>query len=143
MSRPIRYFLRNPVVLRNLCAFLATLEINAEHPWVVEIKAVTRSLEQNAKFHAICGDFEKQGTYMGRTLTLAQWKVLFISGHAIATGLGADLVPGIEGEFVNIRESSAQMSVKRMASLIEYVTAYAVGQGIELSDGKDSYYHAA
>ena len=137
MSHPVRYFLRNPGVLRNLCAFLATLEINAEHPWVVEIKTVTRSLEQNAKFHAICGDFAEQGTYMGRQLSLAQWKVLFISGHAKATGLGADVVPGLEGEFVNLRESSAQMSVSRMASVIEYVIAYAADQGIPLSDFKE------
>ena len=134
MSRPVRYFLRNAQVMRNLCAFLATLEINADHPWVIEIKEITRSLEQNSKFHAICGDFEKKATYMGRQLTLVQWKVLFISGHAMATGLGADLVPGLEGEFVNIRESSAQMSVKRMASLIEYVIAYAAETGVELSD---------
>lgn len=134
MSRPVRYFLRNAQVMRNLCAFLATLEINADHPWVIEIKEITRSLEQNSKFHAICGDFEKKATYMGRHLTLVQWKVLFISGHAMATGLGADLVPGLEGEFVNIRESSAQMSVKRMASLIEYVIAYAAETGVELSD---------
>lgn len=33
----------------------------------------------------------------------------------------ADVLPGLEGEYVNIRESSAQMSVKRMASLIEYI----------------------
>lgn len=134
MSHPVRYFLRNPGVLRNLCAFLATLEINPDHPWVIEIKEMTRSLEQNSKFHAICGDFEKHATYMGRQLSLAQWKVLFISGHAKATGLGADVVPGLEGEFVNLRESSAQMSVSRMASVIEYVIAYAAETGVELSD---------
>ena len=66
MSHPVRYFLRNAAVLRNLCAFLTTLAINADHPWVVEIKEITRSLDQNSKFHAICGDFEKQATYMGR-----------------------------------------------------------------------------
>ena len=135
MSRPLRYFLRTAAVVRNLCAMLATLPVDADRPWVVEIKEMTRNLEQNAKFHALCGDFAEQATYMGRKLTLAQWKVLFISGHAIATGQGADVVPGIEGEFVNIRESSAQMSVKRMSSLIEYVIAYAAETGVTLSDG--------
>lgn len=91
---------------------------------IMILKDSTRSLEQNAKFHALCSDAAKTMTYMGRKLTLDQWKVLFISGHAIATKIGADMVPGLEGEFVNLRESSAQMGVKRMTSLIEYTQAY-------------------
>lgn len=87
-------------------------------------KEPTRSLDQNALLHALFSDIAKQSTWHGRTLTPHQWKVLLISGHAIATGLGSDMVPGIEGEFVNIRESSARMSVSRMASLIEYVLAW-------------------
>lgn len=91
---------------------------------VVKVSEPTRSLEQNAKLHALFSDLAAQHSHMGRKLTADQWKVLMISGHAIATGLGVDMVPGLEGEFVNIRESSANMTVARMASLIEYVTAY-------------------
>ena len=91
---------------------------------ILTIKDSTRSLDQNAKFHALCNDAAKTMTYMGRVLKTDQWKVLFISGHAIATKIGADMIPGLEGEFVNLRESSAQMGVKRMASLIEYTQAY-------------------
>lgn len=47
-----------------------------------------------------------------------------ISAHAIATQEGAEVVRGIEGELVNIRESSALMSKKRATSLIEYVTCF-------------------
>ncbi|MDO9982934.1 recombination protein NinB, partial [Glaesserella parasuis] len=39
-----------------------------------------------------------------------------------------------EGELVNIRESTAQMSVKRMASLIEYVQAYCDLNGVILNN---------
>ena len=34
-------------------------------------------------------------------------------------------VPGLEGEFINIRESTAAMSKARGASLIEYAQAFA------------------
>lgn len=91
---------------------------------ILTIKDSTRSLDQNAKFHALCGDAARDLQFMGRKLTLEQWKVLFVSGHAIATKMGVDMVPGLEGEFVNLRESTAQMGVKRMASLIEYTQAY-------------------
>lgn len=102
--------------------------------WRVEAKPASRTLDQNAKLHAMFGDLEKKAKHLGRQLTAVQWKTLLISGHAIATGLGVEMVPGIEGEFVNIRESSAQMSKARMASLIEYITAWAADQGIEFNE---------
>src|SRR6478752_5880646 len=87
---------------------------SAEVGMVVEIKPATRNLEQSAKFHAICGDFEKSGIeWAGKKRDAAAWKVLLVSGHAIATGLGAEMVPGLESEFVNIRESTAKMSKGR------------------------------
>lgn len=92
---------------------------------VVRVSAPRRGLEQNAKFHAICDDIAKAGLpWAGKPRTAAQWKVLLISGHATATKEGAEMVPGLEGEFVNIRESSALMSVKRASSLIEYALAF-------------------
>ena len=91
---------------------------------ILTIKDPTRTLEQNSMFHALCTEASMKCLFMGKQIKAAQWKVLFISGHAIATGIGADIVPGLEGEFVNIRESSAQMGIKRMTSLIEYTQAY-------------------
>jgi len=60
--------------------------------------------------------------------------VLLVSGHAVATKEGADMVPGMEGEFVNLRESTALMSVRRAASLIEYSIAFCAINRIELSE---------
>jgi len=114
---------------RLLEAFLPGRELTV----TIEEAKDGRSLPQNAIFHAICGDVSRQAMYMGKNHSPDQWKVLFISGHAIATGIGAEVVPGLEGEFLNIRESSARMSKKRMNSLIEYTTAWCVGNGIQLS----------
>lgn len=88
---------------------------------VVQIKDPTRNGDQNAKFHAICSDFAKSSIkWAGKRRSAEEWKVLLISGHAVATKQGAEIVPGLENEFVNIRESSAKMSKSRMCSLIEY-----------------------
>ena len=97
---------------------------DAPDGYLCKIRPPTRSLDQNAKLHALFSDLAEQCTHYGRRLTADQWKVLMISGHSIATGLGVDLVPGVEGEMVNIRESSASMTVQRMTSLIEYIHAY-------------------
>jgi len=102
---------------------------------MVTIQQRTRTLDQNAKFHAICGDLAKSDmTWAGKRRTLAQWKVLLVSGHAVATKEGSEIVPGLENEFVNIRESTAQMSKKRGASLITYAIAFCDEAGVVLSE---------
>lgn len=105
--------------------------MSAPDGFIVEIKEPNRSLEQNAKFHALCNDIAKSGyQFAGKPRKPSAWKVLLVSGHAVATDEGSEIVPGIEGEFVNIRESTASMSVKRGASLIEYTLAYCHANGI-------------
>jgi hypothetical protein len=102
---------------------------------VVTIAPPTRSLEQNAKLHAILTDLARSGMkWAGKRRTMEEWKAIVISGHAVATGAGGEVIPGIEGEFVAIRESSAHMNVSRAASLIEYLLAFCAEQGIELTE---------
>ena len=96
---------------------------------VVTFSEPTRSDGQSAKFHAICGDLARARVpWMGKPRTAAQWKVLLISGHAVATKEGAELVNGLEGELVNLRESTATMTRRRSSSLIEYAQAFAAQQ---------------
>ena len=114
-------------------AILATT-LDKDKPVTIRITDYKRNLDQNAKFHAMVADISRQVQWCGRWLKPEQWKVLLISGHAVATKQEADVLPGLEGEYVNIRESSAQMSVKRMASLIEYTTSWAVEQGVRFTD---------
>ncbi len=110
--------------------------ITSEMPegWMVICKPKTRTMDQNAKFHALCYDIEKSRVmWAGKLRTAAQWKVLLVSGHAIATGEGADVVPGLEGEFINIRESTAAMDRTRASSLIEYTLAFCAQHHIDLN----------
>lgn len=107
--------------------------LEAPEGFRVEIKPRTRSSDQNALLHTLFSEVAQRAVWQNRKLTAAQWKVLFISGHAMATKQGADMVPGLEGELCNIRESSARMSVARMTSLIEYVLAWSAEQGIHFN----------
>lgn len=117
--------------LRELWAWAKPL-LMAGHRMVLEIKPENRSLDQNAKFHAICTDIAKSGMqWAGKERSAEQWKVLLVSGHATATKLGSEMVPGLEGEFVNVRESTARMSRARASSLIEYALAFCAANSIE------------
>ena len=57
-----------------------------------------------------------------------------VSAHKIATGGKAEMVIGLEGEVINLRESTAQMGVQRLASLIEYITAWGAENGVKFND---------
>lgn len=105
----------------------------ADEGHVVTLAEPNRNLEQSAKFHAMCGDIAKQKEFAGAIRKPEQWKMLLISGHAVATKQGSEMVPGLEGEWCNLRESTASMGIKRMSSLIEYVIAYCAENGIMLS----------
>ena len=90
---------------------------------VVTIKESTRSIQQNAMLHSLFQSLHGK-EWAGRPRNAETWKLLMVSAHAIAAGRPAEVILGLEGEMVNIRESTAQMSVDRMASLISYVQAW-------------------
>lgn len=105
---------------------------NAPDGYICTITEPKRNLEQSAKFHALCNDISKQVPFAGSMRTPEQWKILLVSGHAAATKQGSEMVPGLEGEFVNLRESTAAMGKARMSSLIEYALAYCADKGVKL-----------
>lgn len=101
---------------------------------VVSIKEETRTEEQNRLLHPLLTDISKQCEWMGKKRTMLQWKVILVSAHAIATGQPAEMVIGIEGEVVNLRESTASMSKRRFSSLVEYVLAWGADNGVKFSE---------
>ncbi len=106
----------------------------AEAPlgYVMTLREPNRTSDQNAKFHALCSDLEKSRIHWaGKPRDAAAWKVLLVSGHATATKEGSEMIPGLEGEFVNVRESTALMSKSRGSSLIEYAQAFCAAHGVE------------
>ena len=105
-----------------------------EKPFVIEIKPLTRTIDQNAKLHAMFSELEDQAELNGQKFSADQWKCLMISAHTIATKEKCKMVIGIEGEIVNVRESSAKMSVARLCSLIEYIYAWGSGNGVVFKD---------
>lgn len=99
--------------------------LSAPDGWIAKFTPPTRTSEMNAKFHAMCGEIARSGiTWAGKPRTADQWKVLLVSGHAVATKEECEIIPGLEGEFINVRESTALMSKKRGSSLIEYTQAF-------------------
>lgn len=128
-----RFILINDRVRANALEAIRT----APERHVVSLAEPTRSNDQNAKFHAILTDIARSPIqWAGRRRTVDEWKALIISGHAVATKSAGEVIPGLEGEFVAIRESSASMTVRRASSLIEYTLAFCAQNGVELHETK-------
>ena len=127
-----QFFLRSNQVRLNCIEFIKELPTDDKKPLVVKIQPMTRSLEQNSKLHALLSDISKQCEFNGQNIDT--WKMIMVSAHKIATGGKAEMVIGLEGEVINLRESTAQMSVQRLASLIEYTTAWGVENGVKFND---------
>lgn len=122
----MKYILAHPTARQRAHAAIDA----APEGWYVEVKEATRSLEANAALHATLTDVSRQLVYLGKKRSVTFWKGVFVSGWEIATGCKPEIVPGLECEFINIRESTTKMSNKKIASLIEYITAYGSQQGV-------------
>jgi hypothetical protein len=98
--------------------------LDAPEGYVVKVGPESRSDAQNRMLHPLLTDISKQCEWMGKKRTMLQWKTIMVSAHSIATGSPSEMVIGIEGEVVNLRESTAAMSKERFSSLMEYVLAW-------------------
>lgn len=127
-QHPRLFVLRDPAVRQRAADYvLRGADDNSE----VLVTAEKMNNGQRGKFHALCKDLERSGLeWKGRRRLAREWKVLLISGHAVATHEDAEVVEGLEGELVSIRESTATMSKGRGASLITYTLAFCALQGV-------------
>ena len=92
---------------------------------VVTIKEPTRSLEQNAKLHAMLQDVSFHCPE-GRMYTVHVWKRIFQS----YLGYELSFVHGLNGEPVPVEAKTSGMSVKAMSDLIEVIYAYGTQHGV-------------
>lgn len=103
--------------------------------YVVTVRPAGRTLDQNARLHAMLSDIAASGfEWAGCRRTVDELKVLFVSAHAIAEGRHQEVVRGLEDEPVALRESTASMSKERLGSLMDYIESWCVQHGIKLRE---------
>ncbi len=102
-------------------------------PLRLKIEPATRSLQANARLHAILKDVAEQALWMGRKRDVDYWRALMVSGWMVAhEGVMPELAEGLEGERFILRESTATMSGARLAGVMAYAEAWAVSNGVVL-----------
>ncbi|PLR48655.1 hypothetical protein CYR40_05665 [Chimaeribacter arupi] len=123
------YFLIDSIRRRNCIEYIQTLPANPESPLVVTIQERTRSISQNAKLWACLNDISEQVNWHGRKLTSEEWKWVFTAALK-----KQDVVPGIDGGFVVLGQSTSRMAVREMRDLIELISAFGAEHNVRFSD---------
>lgn len=99
----------------------------------VKVEPVTRSLEQNAKLHALLSDIAKQIDWAGSKRDVETWKRLLVAAWLRARGEPLEMLPAIDGHGVDIVfRRTSELTIPEMIELIEYIQAWAVDTGVEL-----------
>lgn len=93
-----------------------------------------RSIEQNRKLHAMLTDIANQIEHYGQKLNVTIWKRLTTAAWLREIGHQPQMIPAIDGHGVDvIFERTSKLSMKQMASLIQWVEAFGVEKGVRFS----------
>jgi hypothetical protein len=112
-------------------AMQAVLE--APTGYAVEIRPKNRSLDQNAKIHALIQEISRIVVWAGKLQEVETWKRLLTAAWLRARGEPVEMLPAIDGYGVDVVfRPTSKLTVEEMSEFIEYVQAWAVEQGIQV-----------
>ena len=97
--------------------------------YVVEIRKKTRSIIQNSRLWAMLGDISKQVDWYGKKLSPESWKHVFSSALK-----KQEVVPGLNGDFVVLGQSTSRMTVSEMRDMQELMSAFGDERGVKWSE---------
>jgi len=111
-------------------AFKWICSIGFDKSFVVEVKPLTRTLEQNAKLWAMLNDVSEQVNWHGQKLTPEDWK------HVFSAALNQQrVVPNIDSTgFVVLGQSTSKMTVRQMADMIELINAFGAERNVNFKE---------
>jgi len=111
-------------------AFRYAESFGYELPYVIEVRPLTRTIEQNAKLWALLGEISEQVNWHGQKLSSEDWK------HVFSAALNQQrVVPNIDSTgFVVLGKSTSKMSVAEMMDMIELIHAFGAQRGVKFKD---------
>jgi hypothetical protein len=94
-----------------------------------------RTTEQNAALHATLTDISRQKLWAGKRLDVEAWKRLMVAAFERANKHPAEFYPALDGQgFDVVYRRTSHMSKKELSELLEYVTAWAVDNEVQLRE---------
>lgn len=101
------------------------------YPFIVEVRDVTRTDEQNRLMWPCLKAFADQATLRGERYTKEQWKSVFMQ----ALGHPQDMLPTLdESTWFSAGLRSSKLTVPEFSALIELIHAEAAERGVDLKE---------
>lgn len=97
----------------------------------LQVGEETRSSDQNRLLWAMLGDVSRQVVWHGQKLSPEDWKHVFSASMKKQRA-----VPGIDGGFVVLGQSTSRMSKAEFSELCDLIQAFGAQQGVEFSDAE-------
>lgn len=121
-----RHFILAHDTARKLAAAFCMM---APAGWHVRVTPPTRTLDQNARLWAMLSDVSAQVVWHGRNLSSEEWKIVFSAALT-----KQDVIPGIDGGFVAMGQSTSKMTKRELSDLMELIAAFGANNGVRFQD---------
>lgn len=117
---------------------------HAPDGYMVAISEPTKKRVQEEKYHAMCGDFAKQATYIGRKWDTESWKRILVDQFSEEMRQAGtpihqegEVIPSMDGRrIVQLGIQTRTFYVKEASAFIEYLYAVGAELGVVWSEPK-------
>jgi hypothetical protein len=134
--KPLRII--NDNVRRRCIELINKTPLEPVYEMVLRQAESLRSIEQNAKAHAMLSDISKQVTWHGVKLSVEVWKRLTIAAMLREIGEKPFLVPALDGCGIDIiYEKSSKLGVKKTVLWIEWLYMFGAENNVVWKDPSD------
>ena len=98
----------------------------------MEIKAESKSRDQEEKYHAMLGEIATQAQHLGAKWSTEDWKRLLIDLFAKETGLqGGKIIPSLDGQgIVQLGLQTRNFTKEQAMDFITFLEAWGANNGI-------------
>ena len=102
----------------------------------LEIKAQSRSDEQNRKYHAMLGEIAEQASHLGSKWDADDWKRLLVQEFCKEKGiLTGKVIPNLSGDgIVQLGFQTRKFTKEQASEFVEFLLAWCAENGIELKE---------
>lgn len=121
------FILAHEQARRNAVRFVA----EAPAGYCVTVSEPSRNLGQNAAMWAMLTDVSEQVVWHGRKLSPESWKHIFTSSLK-----KQDVVPGLDGGFVVLGQSTSSMTKHEMSDLLELIQAFGAQHDVHFNQNE-------
>jgi hypothetical protein len=98
----------------------------------MEIKAESKSRDQEEKYHAMLGEIATQAQHLGAKWSTEDWKRLLVDLFAKETGLqGGKIIPSLDGQgIVQLGLQTRNFNKEQAMEFITFLEAWGASNGI-------------